>query len=66
MNGSQDSMRMSSFVDFEAVGAEDEDLKMILPKRTSPPTCPDRKTMIAEVSLKNEELICTSFDDTYG
>ncbi|ERF73587.1 hypothetical protein EPUS_07521 [Endocarpon pusillum Z07020] len=47
-DGSQDSMRMSSFVDFEAAGAEDEDLKMILPKRTSSPTCPDRKTMIAE------------------
>ncbi len=65
MDGSQDSMRLSSFVDFEAAGAEDEDLKMILPKRTSPPTCPERKTMIAEVSLKILELIRTSSDDAY-
>ncbi len=58
-------MRMSSFVDFEATGAEDEDLKMILPKRTSPPNCPERKTMIAEVSLRIVDQICTSIDDTH-
>jgi hypothetical protein len=50
--GSQDSMRMSSFIDFDAAdAAEEEDLKMILPKPTLPHDGPSRKAMMDEVSL---------------
>jgi hypothetical protein len=55
---SQDSMRMSSFVDFDAAGTEEEDLEMILPKPTLPPTGPARKAMIDEVSSKNSPWLC--------
>jgi hypothetical protein len=55
--GSQDSLKMSSFIDFDAAGAaEEEDLKMILPKLALPRDGPARKALVDEVSLIN----CTS------
>jgi hypothetical protein len=55
---SQDNMRMSSFVDFDAADAEEEDLEMILPKPTLPPSGAARKAMINEVSLGKSPLMC--------
>jgi hypothetical protein len=51
VEGSQDSMRMSSFVDFDAAGIEEEDMKPILPQPALPPAGAERKAMIDEVSL---------------
>lgn len=61
--GSQDSMRMSSFVDFDAADAEEEDLKMILPKPTLLLSDPARKAMIDKVGLDIAALICTCSAD---
>jgi len=55
---SQDSIRMASFVDFDAASAEEEDLKMILPKPTLSLSGAARKAMIDEVSLGTSPLIC--------
>lgn len=55
---SQESMGMSSFVNFDAAGAEEEDLKTILPKPTLPPSGAARKAMIDEVSLGTFLLTC--------
>jgi hypothetical protein len=51
-------MGMSSFVNFDAAGAEEEDLKTILPKPTLPPNGAARKAMIDEVSLGTFPLRC--------
>jgi len=49
---------MASFVDFDAASAEEEDLKMILPKPTLSLSGAARKAMIDEVSLGTSPLIC--------
>jgi hypothetical protein len=48
--GSQDSVGMSKFIDFDAQGAEEEDVKMLAPIHTVP-SHDARRAMVDDVSL---------------
>ncbi len=58
MEGSEDRIKMSNFIDFDPAGTEEEDLEMMQPKPILPPSEHARKAMIQDVSSDTAFHVC--------